>query len=103
MKQINKIKQDIINKGIPIDESIKIKLQLLQDTINEYYLLKDDLKEHGIVITFNNNKTRGLNPSYKAKILAEKLILKLLEEIGFEKPNDDDYDDAEEFINKLIS
>ena len=103
MKQINRIKQDLINRGIPIDESIKIKLQILQDTIEEYYLLCEDIKEHGIVIEFNNNKTRGLNPSYKAKILASKLILKLLAEIGFEKPNDDDIDDAENFINSLIS
>ena len=101
MKQINRIKQDLNNKCVPIDESVTIKLQLLQDTIKEYYLLKDDIREHGIVIEFNNNKTRGLNPSYKAKNLASKLILKLLEEIGYNKPNNDDYDNADDFIESL--
>lgn len=103
-KQINKLKQCLQDKGIALTTDIYIKLHLLENAINDYYLLIDDIEQNGIIIDFNNGKTKGLNPCYKAKIMTSKLILKLLSEIGLNAPkSNEDIEDAQEFINYLTS
>jgi phage terminase small subunit len=103
-KQINKLKQCLHDKGIALSTDIYIKLNLLENALNDYFLLIDDIESNGIIIDFNNGKTKGLNPCYKAKIMTSKLILKLLSEIGLNAPkSDEDIEDAQEFINYLTS
>ena len=103
-KQINKLKQCLQDKGIALSTDIYIKLNLLENALNDYFLLIDDIESNGIIIDFNNGKTKGLNPCYKAKIMTSKLILKLLSEMGLNAPkSNDDYEDAQEYINYLTS
>lgn len=103
-KQINKLKQCLQDKGIALSTDIYIKLNLLENALNDYYLFIDDIESNGIIIDFNNGKTKGLNPCYKAKIMTSKLILKLLNEIGLNAPkSNEDIEDAQEYINYLTS
>lgn len=103
-KIIKKLKQCLKDKEIALTTDIEFKLRLLENSINDYYLFIEDIERNGIVITFNSDKTKGLNPSFKGKIQTSKLILKLLNEIGLNAPkSNDEIENTENFINYLTS
>ena len=99
---IKQIKEYLKKNNIQIDEEKEFKLTLLSDLIETYKDCVCDIKENGLIITTNGNKTTCLNPCIKLKISCVKLIIKLLQEIGIhsEKVISDDTDD---FINSLLS
>ena len=96
------IREYLTNNNITIDEEKAFKLALLDDLIEGYKDCLCNIKENGLIITTNGNKTTCLNPCIKLKISCVKLIIKLLQEIGIhsEKVISDDTDD---FINSLLS
>ena len=77
-------------QGIEIDEPLRIKLNLLGNLLNDYKECRKCVRDNGILMMFNGNKTQGLNPAYKAKNETIKLILKLLNDIC---PRDDKDDE----------
>ena len=99
---IKNIRAYLSNNNITIDEEKEFKLTLLSDLIETYKDCVCDIKENGLIITTNGNKTTCLNPCLKFKLQCIKLIIKLLQELGIhsEKVISDDTDD---FINSLLS
>jgi len=96
------IREYLSKNNIQIDEEKEIKLTLLSDIIEDYKDCLYNIKENGIIINTNNNKTMCLNPSIKLKIQCIKLIIKLLQEIGIQSEKIIS-DDSEDFINSLLS
>ena len=89
---------------IEIDEPMQIKLHLLGNLLNDYKECRKNVRENGIMMSFNANKTQGLNPAYKAKNDTIKLIIRLLADIipkAKENADDEDDEDAEAFIYRL--
>lgn len=98
------IKRYLSYNDIKINEQIKFKLNLLDDLIQDYYKCNEDIKENGFITTFNNEKTKGINPLIKYKVQLIKLILRTLQEVGIKtKIIDEDYEDVNEFLEKLTS
>lgn len=99
---IKHIREYLTNNNITIDQEKEFKLILLADIIENYKDCVCDIKENGLIINTNGNKTICQNPCIKLKISCVKLIIKLLQEIGIksEKIISDDTDD---FINSLLS
>ena len=99
---IKHIREYLTKNNITIDQEKVFKLILLADIIENYKDCVCDIKENGLIINTNGNKTICLNPCIKLKISCVKLIIKLLQEIGIksEKIISDDTDD---FINSLLS
>lgn len=96
------IKRYLLHNDIQINEQIKFKLNLLNDLINDYYKCNKDIEQNGIIQSFNDNKTKGINPSIKYKVQIIKLILKILQEVGIKtKVIDEDLEDVDEFIKRL--
>ena len=99
---IKHIREYLTKNNITIDQEKEFKLILLADIIENYKDCVCDIKENGLIITTNGNKTTCLNPCLKLKLQCIKLIIKLLQELGIhsEKVISDDTDD---FINSLLS
>lgn len=98
------IKRYLSNNDIKINEQIKFKLNLLNDLINDYYKCNQNIKENGFITTFNNEKTKGINPIIKYKVQLIKLILRTLQEVGIKtKVINEDNEDVDEFIRRLTS
>lgn len=98
------IKRYLIKNDIQINEQIKFKLNLLDDLIQDYYKCNENIKENGMITSFNDGKTKGINPTIKYKVQCIKLILKLLQEVGIKTKNiDEDLENVDEFINRLTS
>ena len=96
------IREYLSKNNIQIDEEKEFKLSLLNDLIEDYKDCICHIKENGLIISTNGNKTICLNPSIKLKLQCIKLILKIMQELGIhsEKVISDDTDD---FINSLLS
>ena len=90
---------------IEIDTQINLKLNLLEDLINNYKMCVSDIAEKGITIMFNHNQTIGINPTFKAKTEIIKLIIKLLKELGIERKRieDDEEETTQDYIERLCS
>ncbi len=99
---VKQIKEYLCKNNITIDQEKEFKLILLADLIEDYKDCIYNIKENGLIIHTNNNKTIGLNPSIKLKISCVKLILKIMQEIGI-KSETIINDDSEDFINSLLS
>ena len=96
------IKRYLSTNNIKINEQIKFKLCLLNDLIQDYYKCNEDIKENGFITTFNNEKTKGINPIIKYKVQLIKLILRTLQEVGIKtKVINEDNEDVDEFIRRL--
>jgi phage terminase small subunit len=96
------IREYLSKNNIQIDQEKEFKLTLLSDLIEDYKDCLYNIKENGLIITTNGNKTTCLNPCIKLKISCIKLIIKLLQEIGI-KSETIINDDSEDFINSLLS
>ena len=96
------IREYLSKNNIQIDEEKEFKLSLLNDLIEDYKDCICHIKENGLIISTNGNKTICLNPCIKLKISCIKLIIKLLQEIGI-KSEKIINDDSDEFINSLLS
>ena len=99
---IKNIRAYLSNNNITIDEEKEFKLSLLNDLIEDYKDCICHIKENGLIITTNGNKTTCLNPCLKLKLQCIKLIIKLLQEIGIHSEKIIN-DDSDEFINSLLS
>jgi phage terminase small subunit len=99
---IKHIREYLSKNNIQIDQEKEFKLTLLSDLIEDYKDCLYNIKENGLIITTNGNKTTCLNPCIKLKISCIKLIIKLLQEIGI-KSETIINDDSEDFINSLLS
>jgi phage terminase small subunit len=99
---IKHIREYLSKNNIQIDQEKEFKLNLLSDLIEDYKDCLYNIKENGLIITTNGNKTTCLNPCIKLKISCIKLIIKLLQEIGI-KSETIINDDSEDFINSLLS
>ena len=99
---IKHIREYLSKNNIQIDQEKEFKLTLLSDLIEDYKDCLCNIKENGLIITTNGNKTTCLNPSIKLKISCIKLIIKLLQELGI-KSETIINDDSEDFINSLLS
>lgn len=98
------IKRYLLNNNIKINEQIRFKLNMLDDLINDYYICNQNIKENGFITTFNNEKTKGINPIIKYKVQLIKLILRTLQEVGIKtKIIDEDYEDVNDFLERLTS
>ena len=99
---VKQIKEYLCKNNIQIDEEKEIKLTLLSDLIETYKDCVCDIKENGLIITTNGNKTTCLNPCLKLKLQCIKLIIKLMQELGTQSEKIIS-DDSEDFINSLLS
>ena len=99
---IKHIREYLTKNNIQIDEEKEFKMTLLDDVIDTYKDCLYNIKENGLIVTTNNNKTICLNPCIKLKISCVKLIIKLLQELGI-KSEKIISDDTEDFINSLLS
>lgn len=96
------IKRYLSTNNIKINEQIKFKLCLMDDLINEYYKCNKDIELNGIIQSFNDGKTKGINPTIKYKVQIIKLILKILKDVGINpKIIDEDSEDVDEFLRNL--
>ena len=96
------IKEYLNKNNIQIDQEKEFKLTILSDLIEDYKDCIYNIKENGLIITTNGNKTICLNPCIKLKISCVKLIIKLLQELGIQSEKIIS-DDSEDFINSLLS
>jgi len=99
---IKQIKEYLNKNNIQIDQEKEFKLILLSDLIEDYKDCVYHIKENGLIIHTNGNKTTCLNPSIKLKISCVKLILKIMQELGIQSEKIIS-DDSEDFINSLLS
>ena len=99
---IKQIKEYLCKNNVIIDEEKAFKLTILNDLIEDYKDCVCHIKENGLIVTTNNNKTICLNPCIKLKISCIKLIVKLLQELGI-KSETIINDDTDDFINSLLS
>lgn len=99
---VKQIKEYLKKNNIQIDEEKEFKLTLLSDLIETYKDCVCDIKENGLIITTNGNKTTCLNPCLKLKLQCIKLIIKLMQELGIQSEKIIS-DDSEDFINSLLS
>lgn len=98
------IKRYLSNNDIQINEQIKFKLNLLDDLINDYYKCNQNIEQNGMITSFNDGKTKGINPTIKYKVQIIKLILKILKDVGINpKIIDEDYEDVNDFLERLTS
>lgn len=98
------IKRYLLNNEIKINERIKFKLNLLVDLINDYYKCNKNIEQNGMITSFNDGKTKGINPIIKYKVQIIKLILKILKDVGINpKIIDEDYEDVNDFLERLTS
>lgn len=98
------IKRYLSNNDIKINEQIKFKLNLLDDLINDYYKCNQNIEQNGMITSFNDGKTKGINPTIKYKVQIIKLILKILKDVGINpKIIDEDYEDVNDFLERLTS
>ena len=82
--------------GIGSDQD-KHTLSMLADQIETYIDCMKGLKETGLIMDFNNNKTVGMSPYVSIKHKAATLIIQLMNELGLtprgrlsvKKPDDD--------------
>lgn len=77
-----------------------LKLQLLGDSLEDYFAAKEIIKKRGEIVEYNKGTTIAANPMFKIKNDAFKQVIKLLKELF---KSDDNNDNAEEFINSLVS
>ena len=96
------IREYLSKNNIQIDEEKEFKLSLLNDLIEDYKDCICHIKENGLIISTNGNKTVCLNPCIKLKMQCIKLIIKLLQELGI-KSETIINDDTDDFINSLLS
>ena len=99
---IKHIREYLSKNNIQIDQEKEFKLILLSDLIEDYKDCIYNIKENGLIISTNGNKTTCLNPCVKLKISCIKMIIKLLEELGI-KSERIVTDDTDDFINSLLS
>ena len=77
-----------------------LKLQLMGDCLEDYFAAKEIIKQRGEIVEFNKGTSYGANPMYKIKNDALKQVIKLLKEL---LQSDGDNDNAEDFINSLVT
>ena len=98
------IKRYLLHNDIQINEQIKFKLFLMDDLINDYYKCNQNIEQNGMITSFNDGKTKGINPTIKYKVQIIKLILKILKDVGINpKIIDEDYEDVNDFLERLTS
>ena len=101
-KIITCIETYLERKGSEIDEPLRLKINLLGNLVNDYKESVKIVRSNGILMMFNNNKTQGLNPAFKAKNDSIKLILKILNDICTKAEETDEDEDADDFIKSLL-
>jgi hypothetical protein len=99
-KYISEVQAYLLQNDISLNAKIQLKLDLLENLLIDYFNADNYIKENGYITTFNKGTSIGLSPLLKLKYDAIKQIRKLLQEIV---KNNDNNDDADDFIKSLIS
>ena len=99
-KYISEVQAYLLQNDISLNANIQLKLDLLENLLIDYFNADNYIKENGYITTFNKGTSIGLSPLIKLKYDAIKQIRKLLQEIV---KNNDNNDDADDFIKSLIS
>lgn len=97
---INEIRAYLIRCNTEITPPIDMQINLLESLLVDYLNADDYIRKNGYIQSFNKGTSIGLNPVLKMKYDSIKQIRKLIQEIV---PNGDAEDNAEDFINNLIS
>jgi EAL domain-containing protein (putative c-di-GMP-specific phosphodiesterase class I) len=96
----NEIRAYLIRNDTEITPSVNLQLELLEGTLLDYFNTIDYIEKNGYIQQFNKGTSIGLSPLLKLKYDSIKQIRKLISEI---MPNNADTENAEDFINSLIT
>lgn len=97
---INEITAHLIRNDTAITPTIKLKLDLLESTLIDYFNANQLIKEMGYLMEFNKGTSKGLNPVVKLKQDSLKNALKILRDF---LPKNEEDENVDEFINRLIT
>ncbi len=96
----NEIRAYLIRNDTEITPSVNLQLELLEGTLLDYFNTIDYIEKNGYIQQFNKGTSIGLSPLLKLKYDSIKQIRKLISEII---PTNTDTENAEDFINSLIT